>query len=762
MSLVKSFFGWWKTYFIKLVVLVLVATIAYGIYLDAQVKERFDGNKWVVPAQLYARPLSMQVGQDLRQEEVLQELELLGYRRVQEPQGSGEFKVAGQRIEIVRRAFAFAEGFEPARRLILDLRHGKLVNIRDLATGEFLQRVRLEPMMVSRIITQSKEDRMLVTLDQVPDNIIAALLHTEDRDFYHHFGVSPLAIARALLTNIKAGRTVQGGSTLTQQLAKNLFLTRERSLQRKFNEAIMAVIMEIRYSKDEILETYLNEVFLGQKGNLAIHGFGLASYYYFNRPVNELTLAEGALLVAMVKGPSYFNPFRHPGRAQERRDLILRTMLDAGLIDVQMYQESVNTGVNVSDQGLLVQHKYPAFMDLVNRELRQVLPNPETRESGVKIFSTLDPFMQRAAEQAVSAVLPGLQEQVGNVPLNTAMVASSFRTGEIRALVGGKDFNYRGFNRVLDAHRPVGSLIKPAVYLAALEDAGNYHLLTPIEDRPITLNSSFGKTWEPQNVDRKFRGQVSLLSALTRSLNVPTVKLGMDIGLDSVTDTLYRLGVAKAINEYPSITLGAVNLSPLEVNQMYQTMANLGEQHSLHTITAIASHDDRQLWYREQPGRQRVGRQAAYLTNYALHKVTKEGTGKRLKQAFPRVNLAGKTGTTDDYRDSWFTGIDSKLVTTVWIGNDDNKETSLTGSSGALNLYIKMQQQHKPRSFNQALPDGVGIAHFDPANGNHRKAGCAGSVSVPALIDALPNPISCDDESEQEEKSFWERFWGNG
>lgn len=752
---------WFKSNFWKLCAMIAVIVFAYGIYLDAQVKSRFSGNKWVVPAQLYARPLQLTVGEDLRVEEVTQELELLGYRKVKKIQQSGEYKLNGTDIQIFRREFAFAEGYEQAAQYRLSLRHGKLINLREEETGTFIETLRLEPMMVTRIVTQSREDRMLISLDDVPTELIETLLHTEDRGFYQHLGVSPVGIARALIANIKAGRTVQGGSTLTQQLAKNLFLTRERSLWRKVNEALMSVIMEIRYSKEEILETYLNEVFLGQKGNLAIHGFGLASYYYFNRPINELNLTEIATLVGMIKGPSYYNPFRFPERSMQRRDLVLRTLMDANFITAAEYRESVEKPIGVVNKGLLSQHKYPAFMDVVNRELRRVLPSPELRDSGIKIFSTLDPHIQRAAEEAVSAQLPKLAQERKIPDLNTALISSNYKTGEIRALVGGKDFSYRGFNRVLDANRPIGSLIKPAVYLTALEDSQHYNLMSPIDDKPIKLRSSQGKFWQPQNVDKKFRGKVNLVTALTQSLNVPTVNLGMELGLDSVINTINRLGVEKEVPAYPSITLGAVNLSPRTVNQMFQTIANVGIQQELHAITAISSHEDRLIWYRQADPIIVVDKKAAYLTNYALHKVTKEGTGKRLLRHFPNVNLAGKTGTTDDYRDSWFTGMDSKLVTTIWIGTDDNQRTGLTGATGALSLYTQLQKIVKPRSFVMPMPDGIGIAHFDAQNAVRLQAGCPGTVSVPADLTMLPSATDCAGKKvAKKEKGFWERLFG--
>jgi penicillin-binding protein 1B len=377
--------AWLKKYFWKLTIIVVVIVGAYGFYLDAQIKTRFEGNKWVVPAQLFARPLLLQQGQEISKQEITQELELLGYRKVVKLHQPGEFVVNGSEFRIFRRAFDFAEGFEAQRQLSLKLQSNRLVSIYDSLARSQVNEARLEPMMVTRIITQSRGDRILLPLEEVPQSLIDTLVLVEDRKFYDHNGVSPLAIARALIANIKAGRTVQGGSTLTQQLAKNLFLTRERSLVRKINEAMMAVIIDLRYSKDEIIETYINEVFLGQRGNLAIHGFGLASYYYFNRPLSELNLAEQATLVGMVKGPSAFNPFRRPQSAQKRRDVVLRTLFEQDQINRETYTALVESPINPVDKGILSQHKFPAFMQHVNRELRRVLPGKDLRESGIKI-----------------------------------------------------------------------------------------------------------------------------------------------------------------------------------------------------------------------------------------------------------------------------------------------------------------------------------------------------------------------------------------
>lgn len=756
---------WFKKYFWKISLVIGVLVGAYGLYLDAQIKTRFQGNKWVVPAQLFARPLVFQQGQEINKAEIIQELQLLGYRRVVSLKQAGEFVVQGNEFTIYRRAFDFAEGFEQARKLRLKLQANRLVSIYDSKARGQVNDARLEPMMVTRIVTQSREDRILLPLEEVPQSLIDTLVITEDRKFYEHHGVAPLAILRALIANIKAGRTVQGGSTLTQQLAKNLFLTRERSLWRKINEAMMAVIIDLRYSKDEIMETYINEVFLGQRGNLAIHGFGLASYYYFNRPLAELNLAEQATLVGMVKGPSAYNPFRKPQNAQKRRDVVLRTLFELEKINREEYTAYVESDIKPVDKGILSQHKFPAFMQHVNRELRSVLPGKDLRESGIKIFTTLDPHLQRSAEQATLNTLKSLQGSRTKAELDAALIASDFRSGEIRALVGGKELRYQGFNRVLDARRQVGSLIKPAVYLTALEQPEIYTLATPIEDKPIKLRSTHGQFWEPKNVDKKFRGQVPLLTALSNSLNVPTVKLGMELGLDNVAYTIQKLGVDSDFDTYPAMTLGALDLSPLQVNQMYQTIANLGLTQRLHSITAITSHDDQLLWYREKSPQQRIDEGAAYLVNYALHKVTREGTGKRLKQVFPKVNFAGKTGTTDDYRDSWFTGMDNRLATTIWVGNDKNEKTGLTGSAGAMSIFINLQKRIYPKSFNRPFPDGIGIAHFDAANGVRKIPGCPALMSVPAVLTALPHALACDGTVApppmEKKKSWWQKIFGD-
>nr|WP_240485146.1 penicillin-binding protein 1B [Aestuariibacter salexigens] len=746
----------------KLFIVGLVVLGAYMFYLDATIRQQFSGNKWQVPAQIYARPLSLSNGQEITHKEVLDELDLLGYRKVAKPDSSGEYSYLGNTIEFVRRSFQFPEGEQPQRHIRLTWKGARIHQISDLTRKRDVSSVQLEPWLVTRLLSSNAEDRMLVNLDDVPETLVQALITTEDRKFFEHHGVNPLAIARALVANISAGRTVQGGSTLTQQLVKNLYLSRERSIIRKIREALMALIIDARYSKEEILQAYLNEVFLGQNGAVGVHGFGLASHFYFDRPLNELDDAEMATLVGMIKGPSFYNPRRYPERTLERRNLVLRLLFEDNYLSADAYQRAIQQPLRIASGASLASGKHPAFMDKVKRELSLVLADPDIRQSGVKVFTTLDINAQRRAERAVRDRVARLATDRNIDELEAALLVSDIKSGEIRAIVGSVNTDYAGFNRALDASRSIGSLVKPAVYLSALEQAATYTLASPLKDEPIRMKSSHGNMWEPQNADKTFRGQVPLVTALTKSLNVPTVSLGMELGLDTVVDTLHRLGVEQNIDAYPALTLGALNLSLLQVNQLYQTIANNGFYQPLHAVLAVMSPENDLLWQYRRQGEQRIDEKATYLLNYALHKVTLEGTASQLKQRFGNINMAGKTGTTDDYRDSWFAGFDRNILITSWLGKDDNSPTGLTGTSGAMQVFMAYQSLQEPKSLSRRFPDGLGIAHFDIDTGRPVTAGCQNSMSVPAILDALPvNIYNCDGSIKPpKEKSFWEKLFG--
>ncbi|KID54809.1 peptidase [Pseudoalteromonas luteoviolacea] len=719
---------------------VCCAVAMYVVYLDAKVSKQFEGNKWQLPVQVYARAMSFYPDQYLSEEEVLWELERLNYSRVNRIKGTGQYLVQGRTITIFRRAFEFYEGAESSRVFTLNFAGKKLANIVD-KSGRRISGERLEPVQIARIGNETNQDREFVPLAKFPNVLKQALLAVEDRNFYEHHGVSVWSIMRALYSNIRAGRTVQGGSTLTQQLAKNFYLTRERSIIRKINEAFIALILDYRYSKDEILEAYLNEVYLGQAYNQGVHGMGLASEFYFAKPVDELEFDQIALLVAMVKGPSFYNPRRYPERTMERRDLVLRLMAENGIITTTEYRQSLERKIEIQPLKESLLQSYPGYLELVNRELKELVPSDDIIHAGVRIFTYFELQKQSAMEEAVISGLPYLERRFGTSGLEVAMISVNAEKSGVSALVAGRQMRFSGFNRVLDTKRSVGSLVKPAIYLTALQQ--DYNLGTLIEDAPLQVTDASGKTWSPENFDHKFRGQVPLYDAFSKSLNIPAVNLGLDVGVHQVAQTMTELGIQSDIPTYPSMLLGAVELSSFEVAQMYTTLAANGRYSELTSISAITDSAGKTL-YKHHPERaQRFDPVSVYMTKYGLKRVTKSGTGKRLNKHFPSVQLAGKTGTSNDMRDSWFTGFDHNTVTVTWIGRDDNKPAKLTGGRGALELYIRYLKPLNPQAIVDERPAGVKWAFVNKQTGQQAAPHCGPAIQLPLRAELFnPNP-SC-------------------
>lgn len=735
----------WGRLLLKLTLVFAVLMGVFGIYLDSQVKERFEGQKWALPALVYSRPLELFPGQKLSHAQMLRELQLLNYRKVATPSRPGEYSANNSRIEIHRRSFNFSDGAEQARRILLTFSGQRLQRMQNPANGRELGYARMDPVLLDRLNVEKREDRLLVRLDQVPELLTTALITVEDRDFYKHDGVSPLAILRALVVNIKAGRTVQGGSTLTQQLAKNFFLSQDRSLWRKIQEAYMALIIDFRYEKDEILEAYLNEVYLGQNGGQGVYGFGLASYFYFGVPLNELNPDQIALMVALVKGPSYYDPWRNAERARERRDLVLRLLANEDYIDRATYERSSEMPLQLIERGRMGYGRTPAFMGMLRNELQERFGSEFLRQNGLKIFSSLDPIAQHSAEQAISEQLKQLRINTKKPDLEAAMVVTNWRKGEVSAVVGGADPSFAGFNRALAARRPIGSLIKPPVYAEAL--ANGFTLGSSIKDEPISLRSAGGQVWKPNNYDRKFRGQVMLVDALAKSLNVPTVNLGMAVGLDKVIEGLKRMGVKQPIPAYPSLMLGTLELTPLEVNQLYLTLANQGLYQPLTSIRAIQD-DAGELLYQHNAKAIRVlDPDAGYLALYAMTRVVGGGTAAHLAARFPNRIMAGKTGTTNDLRDAWYAGLDNEELASVWIGRDDNGVTGLTGASGALRVYSRYLDSRGIDSLELNPPPGIDQVNFAYSDGMPADPRCEQTRLLPAKSAGLPSIRECESVS---------------
>lgn len=722
--------GVWKTLWQigwKVSVTLAVVIVSYGFYLDHIVKQRFEGQLFELPTVVYARILSLSPGDEISLDDVKHELDVLNYRKVAHPTYAGEYSASSTKIEMIRRPFEFADGPEPERHVMLYFSGKELTQIHSLDKKANLGFLRIEPKMLGMLEKNATEQRLFLHREQFPEVMVDALLATEDRNFYHHDGVSPLAIARAMVVNLKAGHTVQGGSTLTQQLAKNIFLSRDRTIWRKLQEAYMALIIDHRYSKDRILEGYLNEVYLGQNGAESVHGFALAARLYFGQPIQELRIDQLALLVGMVKGPSYYNPIRHRERARSRRDLVLKLMLEQDILTARQYAMAVDRPLDIQNNPHIARRQ-PAYFEQLSIELDRYVGDKFKSDTGLRVFSTLDPVSQTELEKAVSETLPRL----GNKSLESAAVAVDRHTGEIRAMVGGKDVHYDGFNRALNASRQIGSLAKPSVYLTALSQPGKYNLATTLLDESITLKSQHGKIWQPQNFERSFRGNVPLYLALAKSINVPTVRLGMQLGIKAVTETLVKLGVnPDEIRPVPSMFLGAFTLTPIQVAQMFQTLTNSGRKSPLSALRSVIDLDGNVLYQSVPKSSQAVDEQASWLTTYAMKKVVMEGTGRYLNGKFGWAALAGKTGTSNDSRDSWFVGVDGREVTTIWVGLDNNKPTGLTGASGALRVYADYLGKRTPKVLSLPWPNGISMIGFNKERDGSLSLDCSNDFKLP-------------------------------
>jgi penicillin-binding protein 1B len=711
---------------LKLFLTALLVFAMLLVYLDARITSTFTDKMWELPAKVYARPLELFAGANVSADDLAYELEVLGYRGVNSVRSPGQVSRNGERFEVFTRGFDFPGEREPARKVQVRASGQKISKLS--AEGKKVDLMRLDPVQIGGIYPSHGEDRILVRLEDVPETLSGALLAVEDRAFYSHWGFSVTGIARAALSNLRSGQVVAGGSTITQQLVKNYYLTPERTLVRKLTEVLMAVLLELHYDKEQILESYVNEVYLGQEAPRAIHGFALAARHYFDTPLDQLGLHQQALLVGMIKGPSLYNPLRNPERALERRNVVLKVMAEEGVISAEhaTVARAMPLGLN---QKPSIRGSFPAYLGLVRRQLRQEYREEDLTTLGLSIFSAFDPLLQRQVEQSTATIMDQL-DQGGD--LQTASVVTRFDSGEVAALVGGRKARYAGFNRALDARRPAGSLLKPAVYLAALEQSQKYTLATSLDDGPVRISGPGGQLWEPRNFDRQSHGEVLLHQALSQSYNLATARLGMELGLESLVDMLRRLGVQREVPLVPALTLGAGEYSPMDMAAMYQAIAAGGFRMPLRSIRAIVDAHGTPLRRYPLEYDRTVSLQATHLLHYALRAVMREGTGRGAYAYLPDdFEVAGKTGTTNDGRDSWFAGFSGDLLAVTWIGQDDNSATGLTGSSGALRLWAHFIARAGERSLDYRMPDGIETYWVDERDGRLTGEGCPHARLLP-------------------------------
>jgi penicillin-binding protein 1B len=734
----------WRIFRISLmigIVLGSLAAAAYVLKLDDHVTTQFEGKRWALPARVFARPLEMYVGKGLYARDLEKELQLLHYRKTNNPIDTGQYIRQGNTFIIHTRGFQFAEDKEPERRIKVNLSKGQITALRNTDSDDPLTLMRLEQVLIGNFYPSHNEDRVLTRLDDVSPLLIKGLVAVEDKYFYEHFGINPRSIGRAMIANLKAGYTVQGGSTLTQQLVKNFYLSNERSIKRKVNEAVMASLLELHYSKGEILEAYINEIYLGQNKKRAIHGFGLASQFYFNRPIKELKAAQIALLIGMAKGASFYNPRRFPKRAKERRNLVLDVMAREGVVSLADVDDLKELPLGLSAYAPPSVSPFPAYLELVRKQLQRDYNEEDLRTEGLLIFTAMDPIVQLTGERVLSRRVRLLErsQRIPRGKLNAAMVISSVQGGEVLAIIGGRDARYAGYNRALNAKRQIGSLVKPVIYLAALETPQMFNLSTPISDGPVKVRLATRENWEPRNYDHRDMGVVTLRRALILSRNTPTVRIGIKLGMKRVVKMLHDVGIRSDIPLYPSVLLGALELSPMEVQQMYHTLAAGGTYTPLQAIRSVMNSFGNTLKRYPLNVKQVASPGSTYLLVSVMNEITKTGTAKYLSQVLPRwKNAAGKTGTTNNKRDSWFAGFTGQHVASVWVGRDDNKPTNLTGGSGALKVWADLMKVLPTKPLKPKRPSKIRYIKIDKESGLLYNPNCGTAVTIPFLRNSTP------------------------
>jgi penicillin-binding protein 1B len=702
--------------------------VTWIVYLDRMVNREFQGRLWSVPARVYAAPIDLYVGAAMSADDLDDELKRLHYRSADPANGPGNYRRKGGTFEVHTRRFQFADELREPERLVIQTLENSITGLAH-PDGSDVPVFRLDPLLIGNVSPIHGEDRIVLAPADVPPIVRSAIKIIEDRRFDEHHGVDPKGILRALWANMRAGHVTQGGSTLTQQLVKNYFLSDVQTFGRKATEAVMALRLEARFSKEDILVAYLNEVYLGQDGERAIHGFGLGSEYFFAKPLSELDIGELAILVGLVKGPSYYDPFKHPERAKIRRNLVLQELATNGLIDADSAQKAMRKPLGLRPTG---GSYVPAYLDLVRRHLKRDYAEADLAAAGLSIYTTLDPKAQAAAERALSNQLKRLDAaHPKNGHLQGAIIIAEPNSGDVVAVVGGKDAGGSGFNHALDAHRPIGSLVKPAVYLAAIE-SGRYHAASILTDAPIDLKLSDGNVWSPQNYTRETYGQVPMARALAESMNLATVRLGLDVGLDKVADTIQSLGYTQRPALNPSMLLGTVEMTPLEVVQMYTSLANGGFRARLRAVHAVLDEHGKPLKSFKVEVEEAAPAVAVYQVNRMLTLVTTHGTGRAATAHLPAGTVvAAKTGTSSDTRDSWFAGFTGSYLAVVWVGYDDNRITGLTGALGALPAWSEAISSLKQASFDPVEPEGLEDRWIEFTTGADTTPACVDAVSVP-------------------------------
>ena len=719
--------------FLLLALLLGVGLFLYGWYLAGHIEQRFSARRWSVPSKVYSDTTLLYPGQRINPNLLTDKLGALGYRNVShQPAKKGELQFSPDALTIFLNDLKTPWNSRRGFAVRIAMSEGMIESIVRTTDGKVVPILELEPEEISLFFGSERERRQLISIQQVPVHLIHAVLAAEDSRFYQHPGIDFRGILRAFITNLRHGSIRQGGSTLTQQLAKNYFLTPARTLRRKFKEILISVIIEFKYEKEEILEIYLNEIYLGQKGPEAINGVGEASYFYFGKPVKELSRAEAATIAGLIKAPNNYSPYRDEARCLSRRNFVLNAMHTKGWLSQEDLKADLR--VPVKTVGFTVHgKKAPYFVDYLEQQLNTLYRPEDLASLGLSIYTTLDSQVQSAAENALARGLerlermkPELRRDDPTLKLQGAVIVMQPGTGYILALVGGRNYTASQFNRISQARRQPGSAFKPFVYLSSLDKFSPSDMLS---NQPQTYTVD-GKTWEPQNFEPVTRYTVSLRNALTMSYNLATVDLAMKTGLDHIVDTSKKFQFSTPLKAYPSLALGAFEVIPLELARSYCVFAADGVQPYPLSLKGVVDENGKTLQQKHLQIERLIPPQKAFMMNFMLQSVVTEGTARSLKNRGIFWPVAGKTGTTNDFRDAWFVGYTPDILALVWVGFDNGEPILATGSSAALPIWAELMN---------SIPQYISEARFKVPPGVEKRLICD-VTGLLANENACPQP----------------------
>jgi penicillin-binding protein 1B len=721
--------------------------IPYTVYLNKQVTQRFGELRWQIPTRVYARPLALAPGVAMDAATLKTELAAAAYRDDGTGKSAATYSQEGGRFVIASRGYNDVDGRVAPRRVELSLSGGEIASLRDADSRKAIKAARLDPARIATLYGQKQEERRLVRIEETPELLVTGLQAVEDKDFNRHHGIDLSGIARAIWVTLRSGgQSRQGASTLTQQLARSglLGIGKEQTVTRKFNEVLYALIMEARYDKRTILEAYLNQVYLGQRGSQAIHGMSSGAEFWFGRDLSSLNTEHVALLIGLVKGPSYYDPRRNPERALDRRNFVLGKLHESQLIDDAEYQRALKAPLGVpKTPGLIAANRFPAYVDLVRRQLGHDYPESVLQGAGLSVMTGMAPSAQAYAEGAVTKTIKSLESKK-RPELQAGMVLTDVHNGDVLAVVGSRDVAEPGFNRAIEAQRPVGSLLKPFVYLLALAQPDRYSLATWVDDSPVTVQLGRGRNWSPGNADNRSHGTVRLIDALAHSYNQATVRVGMQVGPERVTQLIHVLAGLKA-DPNPAVILGSTDQSPYAMAQLYQFLASGGEIQPLHAVRGVLDPQGKLMKrYDKTPAPAQEGDSiAANLISIGLQQVVASGTAQRLNaDGLGRLQPAGKTGTTNDGRDSWYAGYTGDHLAVIWMGNDQNEQAGLYGATGSMRVWSGIFQR-LPSAPLKVSSKGLDWQYVDASGTSSTDETCPGARRFPFVVGYAPAYAPC-------------------